>query len=190
MQVGTIVSRVALSLAVAGTAVALSGCSSLREAMGGTKAPPDEFAVLTAAPLIVPPDYNLRPPQPGAPARNQADPSTQARAALYSGSSDAAAAALGPTYSESEKTLLARSGAANVDPSIRQTIAAETRYESTDPALTDRVLSGGGGAAQPAPAPAEPAPPPAASATTPATAPATAPADPPPDLATAPATGQ
>jgi hypothetical protein len=189
MQIGTIVSRVALSLAVAGTAAALSGCSSVREAMGGTKAPPDEFAILTAAPLIVPPDYNLRPPQPGAPARNAADPSNQARAALYSGSSEAAAAALGSTYSDGEKALLARSGAANVDPAIRRTIAAETRYESSDPTLTDRVLSNGGGAAPaPAPAPAatEPASPPAASATTPATAPA----DPPPDLATAPATGQ
>jgi hypothetical protein len=190
MQIGMpsrmVLSRLALSLALAGTAAALSGCSSIRDAMGGTKAPPDEFAILTAAPLIVPPDYNLRPPEPGAPARNQADPATAARSALYTGSPEAAAAALGSTYSDGEKSLLARSGASNVDPSIRRTIATETRYDSGDPTLTDRVLSGGGGAAQPAPAPAAPAPAPAASATTPATAPA----DPPGDLATAPATSQ
>jgi hypothetical protein len=175
-----VLSRVALSLAVAGTAGALAGCQSLGEAMGASKAPPDEFAVLTAAPLIVPPDYNLRPPEPGAPSRNQQDPSSQARAALYSGTSDAAAAALGSTFSDGEKTLLARSGAANVDPSIRQTLATETRYDSGDPTLTDRVLSGGGGSAAPAPAPTEPAP---APATTPV-------AEPSADLATAPATSQ
>jgi hypothetical protein len=186
-MLGTMLPRLVLSLAVAGSAAALSGCQSLSEAMGASKSPPDEFAVLTAAPLIVPPDYNLRPPQPGAMPRNQPDPSTAARAALYSGSSAAAAASLGPTFSDSEKTLLGRSGAANVDPSIRQVLATETRYESTDPTLTDRVLqSGGGGGASapaPAPAPSEPAP---------ATAPSSAapPATPPGDLATSPATGQ
>jgi hypothetical protein len=183
MPFGTIMPRVVVSLALAGAGLALSGCESVRDAMGASKAPPDEFAVLTAAPLIVPPDYNLRPPEPGAPARNQPDPSTSARAALYSGSAVAAAAALGSTFSDSEKVLLGRSGAANVDPSIRQVIATETRYESTDPALTDRVLSGGGGSA-PAPAPAEPAPAPAPSE------PGATPTPPAGDLATSPATGQ
>jgi hypothetical protein len=181
MPIGTFVTRLALALALATTAAAVSGCESVREAMGGTKAPPDEFAVITAAPLIVPPDYNLRPPQPGAPSRNLQDPSTQARSALYQTSAQSAEAAMGSTYSDSEKSLLSRSGAANVDPSIRRTISTETGYDANDPTLTDRVLSGGGGGAPaaqtgsttPAPAPTEPA---------------TAPAEPPGELATSPPT--
>lgn len=165
MPIGTKTSRVALTLAVGAFAAALSGCESVRDAMGASKAPPDEFAVLTAAPLIVPPDYNLRPPQPGAPSRNIQDPSVQAQSALYS-TGPGTVPATEPTYSDAERALLARTGAGNVDPSIRQTIASETGYQSNDAALTDRVLGSGGGAApapqpaastEPAPAPAEPA---------------------------------
>ena len=34
---------------------------------GPGQAPPDEFQVVRRAPLILPPDYSLRPPEPGAP---------------------------------------------------------------------------------------------------------------------------
>ena len=44
----------------------LSGCSSLRQAIGMDRTAPDEFAVESRAPLTIPPDFNLRPPQPGA----------------------------------------------------------------------------------------------------------------------------
>ncbi|MEO1706834.1 MAG: DUF3035 domain-containing protein, partial [Pseudomonadota bacterium] len=40
--------------------VVLGGCSAL-----GGKNAPDEFAITTKAPLVVPPDYALRPPKPG-----------------------------------------------------------------------------------------------------------------------------
>ena len=52
----------------------LSGCESLRNAAGLTKKSPDEFAVTTKAPLVIPPDFNLRPPLPGAPPSNTRDP--------------------------------------------------------------------------------------------------------------------
>ena len=39
---------------------AMAACSAL-----GGKNPPDEFAITTKAPLVVPPDYALRPPKPG-----------------------------------------------------------------------------------------------------------------------------
>ena len=48
-------------------AVGLAGCSSTRQALGMTKVTPDEFRVVTKAPLVVPPDYSLRPPAPGEP---------------------------------------------------------------------------------------------------------------------------
>jgi hypothetical protein len=57
--------------ALGGMAFVLVGCDSIREAAGVTKEPPDEFAVVTKAPLVMPPDYNLRPPKPGAAPTNQ-----------------------------------------------------------------------------------------------------------------------
>ena len=60
-----------------------------------TKQPPDEFAVLTKAPLVVPPDYNLRPPKPGAAPTNQTDPTDSAQSALF-GSDPATVAASMP----------------------------------------------------------------------------------------------
>lgn len=56
--------------AVACTAVAgltLSGCSGFRQVIGLDQPAPDEFAVESRAPLTIPPDYDLRPPKPGAP---------------------------------------------------------------------------------------------------------------------------
>ena len=50
---------------------AVGGCDSLRQEAGLTKQSPDEFAVTTKAPLIIPPDFNLRPPSPGAAPLNQ-----------------------------------------------------------------------------------------------------------------------
>ena len=40
----------------------LSGCGSARQTFGLDRTPPDEFSVLTRAPLAVPPEYKLRPP--------------------------------------------------------------------------------------------------------------------------------
>src|SRR5277367_5593499 len=46
----------------------LAGCdgNKLSRTFGLTRDAPDEFTVTTRAPLSMPPDYNLRPPRPGA----------------------------------------------------------------------------------------------------------------------------
>ena len=46
--------------------ISVGGCEGVREAAGIAKKAPDEFAVVTRAPLSMPPDYGLRPPRPGA----------------------------------------------------------------------------------------------------------------------------
>jgi Protein of unknown function (DUF3035) len=51
-------------LCSAGTLI--SGCTDLKKAIGLEKTSPDEFAVESRAPLEMPPDFDLRPPQPGA----------------------------------------------------------------------------------------------------------------------------
>lgn len=47
-------------------AALLGGCGQFRNALGYEKDPPDEFQVVARAPLALPPNYDLRPPEPGA----------------------------------------------------------------------------------------------------------------------------
>lgn len=47
-------------------AVLLCGCSNWKQELGIEPTSPDEFAVESRAPLTIPPDFNLRPPAPGA----------------------------------------------------------------------------------------------------------------------------
>jgi DUF3035 family protein len=125
-----------------GAAVALVGCDSIRDAAGVTKSPPDEFAVVTKAPLVIPPDFNLRPPNPGAAPTNQSSPTDSAQAALFGQDDPAAvAAALPNTFSPGEKTLLADSGGATADHGIRAQIAADAKAMSTaNDSFTDELL--------------------------------------------------
>jgi len=46
---------------------------------------PDEYAVTRQAPLVVPPDFALTPPNPGAPRPQDVDSSKQALDALFGG---------------------------------------------------------------------------------------------------------
>lgn len=60
----------------------LSGCADFRRMVGIERTGPDEFAVETRAPLTLPPDFDLRPPQPGA-VRPQETPAVEkARSAI------------------------------------------------------------------------------------------------------------
>ena len=71
--------------ALLGLAVlALAGCArgTIQDALGMGKRAPDEFAVVQRAPLVIPPDFELRPPNPGEPRPQTGTTSDQARAAL------------------------------------------------------------------------------------------------------------
>jgi hypothetical protein len=126
--------------AVLGLGLALMGCESLRQATGSAKLPPDEFTVLTKAPLVLPPDYNLRPPQPGIASRNEPNADDQGRAALFPQNAAAAAAALGSAYSDGEKLLLTKTNALNVDPNVRHNVTSDVGQEDQGPAFSQKVL--------------------------------------------------
>lgn len=55
-------------------AFSATGCTGLGKALGDGKNPPDEFAIATKAPLVVPPDYALRHPSPANHARRNSRP--------------------------------------------------------------------------------------------------------------------
>jgi hypothetical protein len=44
----------------------IAGCTDFKRSIGLEPTLPDEFAVESRAPLTIPPDFDLRPPQPGA----------------------------------------------------------------------------------------------------------------------------
>lgn len=128
-------------LLLGGAAVILIGCQGVRQAAGLSKDAPDEFAVVTKAPLVIPPDYNLRPPAPGAAPTNQSSPTDSAQAALFGDDSATVAASLPNTYSQEEKALLANSGGAVADHNIRQQIAADSKAMSTaNQSFVDQLL--------------------------------------------------
>jgi hypothetical protein len=65
-------------LCLAGVSL-LPGCTDLKRSIGLEKTSPDEFAVESRAPLTMPPDFELRPPQPGAARPQEKSSGQQAR---------------------------------------------------------------------------------------------------------------
>ena len=65
-------------LSLVGT-VLLAGCIDFKRSIGLEPAMPDEFAVELRAPLTVPPDFDLRPPTPGAPRPQEKSADQQAK---------------------------------------------------------------------------------------------------------------
>ena len=128
-------------MALASVGLVLCGCTAFRTAIGAVKNPPDEFTVVTKAPLVIPPDFNLRPPQPGAAARNEPDPDALARDALFPQNGVNQAAALGAEYSEGEKFLLTRTNALAVDPNIRRRVTTDVGQEDLGPDFANRLLN-------------------------------------------------
>ncbi len=70
-------------LLLLGAVAAVGGCSgTVQENLGLGKRSPDEFQVVRRAPLILPPDYSLRPPAPGEPGPASQDTAAQAEEIL------------------------------------------------------------------------------------------------------------
>ncbi|MDB5446719.1 MAG: hypothetical protein JWQ97_2036, partial [Phenylobacterium sp.] len=138
-------------------AAGLAGCQSASKALGMTKVTPDEFRVVTKAPLVVPPDYGLRPPAPGEPRPQELQPESAARTALL-GQREA------QVRTDGEKLLVAKAGAEKADPLIRYVVDDEFGdVAHKDKSFADRVMfwrsSGGAKAAdvgQNTPAPVDP----------------------------------
>src|SRR5258708_35045407 len=60
----------------------VGGCTSIRQMVGLDRVGPDEFAVESRAPLTIPPDFELRPPQAGAARPQEVSAAGRARQAV------------------------------------------------------------------------------------------------------------
>ena len=120
----------------AAMAVGLSACSNAKRALGVEKISPDEFTVVTKAPLVVPPDYSLRPPQPGKNSPAYIAPDGRAQFALFGQDGSRV-----DGFSQGETSILEITGGAKADPNIRQIVNLETAslIEKSD-SFTDQII--------------------------------------------------
>lgn len=113
---------------------------------GGPSSGPDEFAVVTRAPLSLPPDYGLRPPRPGAERPNETSPRDDAQNKLLRNLgnrrariAEAEKAAKGK-FTNGEAALLKRAEALNVDPEIRYLVERESGRVTEEDSLVDKLV--------------------------------------------------
>jgi hypothetical protein len=116
---------------LAGAALLLSGCSALR----GEKKSPDEFAVTKEAPLVMPPDFAMKPPRPGAPRPTELSAQGQALEALFGAGAAAAPRSAG------EQALLDKAGAAKASADIRSTLRDDGTMVADKGVFLKEILS-------------------------------------------------
>ena len=120
-------------LMTAALAFSLPACTTLAKASGARKTTPNEFNILTKAPLVVPPEYNLRPPAAGESRLEDSYSSQVARDALLGDVDDA-------EPSRGEMVLMSKAGVGKADPAVRVLIDGQNSVEHKSNGFTDRVI--------------------------------------------------
>lgn len=115
----------------------LSACAS-----GGglfSRGAPDEFQVSRQAPLVVPPDFSLVPPQPGAPRPTADSASEQTLQALFGGPAQRSAA---------ESAAVRQAGGARAESGIRSEAGDPTTNTVDKGTVVRDIISAPQGAGQ------------------------------------------
>ncbi len=114
-----------ISLAI-GTAAMLSACGG---GLIANRERPDEFAVQRQAPLVIPPDFELVPPAPGAPRPTEGTAAQQALEALF------------PEQERSAVETSALRQAGEADAGIRSSVGDVYTYTVDKGAATRTILA-------------------------------------------------
>lgn len=109
----------------------LSGCDETKKTLGLSPAPPDEFTVIDRAPLDMPPNYKLRPPEPGKKREQEKDPKEEAMKTVF-----------GKTLEQPKKLskgelVFLKKVKGTPDPNIRQVLMTE---KETDRNFVDSIM--------------------------------------------------
>lgn len=117
------------------TVLVLTGATLLLTACGGggglfNRDRPDEFAVQRQAPLVVPPDFALSPPQPGAPRPVDSTTAQQTLEALFGGTAP---------RSDVERNTISRAGSSA--PAIRSTVGDPETFTVNKGDVTRDILA-------------------------------------------------
>ena len=122
-----------LMLVTACSAMSLSACTQTTKALGITKNSPNEFNILTKAPLVIPPEYNLRPPQIGTSSTENNYSQESARQALIGDIDETE-----PT--RGEVVLMSKAGVGRANQEIRLEIDGVNSVERKSKSFSDQVL--------------------------------------------------
>ena len=76
-------SKFGFSISLLIALMVVSGCSQFKNITGTGKNPPDEFAVVERPDLVVPPEFELAPPNPGEPSPQDLASATGTLRALF-----------------------------------------------------------------------------------------------------------
>lgn len=117
--------------------IPLSGCGNVKNSLGLTKESPDEFTVITRAPLELPPSLTLPTPVPGMPRPQEKSTIDTAKDAVFGQNRSQNSQA-----TSAETALLDKAGASQADANIRNTINKETREISDkNRPVADKLLN-------------------------------------------------
>jgi len=120
----------------------LVGCSSgLKETVitvindgGFSSGDPDEFLTVTKSPLIMPPDYQLRPPKTGAKPISEKETSVVARSYVLKSESTNSDLSIG------EQNILRKANTAYANPRIKEELFLEEGVVTRDETLKDYLI--------------------------------------------------
>jgi hypothetical protein len=111
----------------------MTACASASKRLGLTTTSPNEFNILTKAPLVVPPEYNLLPPRVGESSFENNYTQEAARKALI-GDVDPAEPTRG------EIVLMTKAGVGRANQEVRLEIDGQNSVERKSDGFSDRVL--------------------------------------------------
>jgi len=122
--------------------ISLTACESAKKIISRTKDAPDEFAVYQRPPLSLPPEFQLRPPEPGSIRPQAISPQDEARAALLQRqASIRTQPTRDPKISNGLNAIMQKTGASTADPTIREVVNSETSLLSKeDKRLADKMI--------------------------------------------------
>jgi hypothetical protein len=127
-------------LTIAALLLMLGGCSGAADAIGLGRNAPDEFAVVERPPLSLPPDYELRPPRPGAPRPQEVSMPDRASQTVF-GRATPSSTGEPTSGSDAEKALLQAAGTDKADSGIRSVIDREASQKVVGSRpLVDEIL--------------------------------------------------
>ena len=121
------------------TSLMLFGCGDTGKILGLEKKAPDEFLVVTNAPLSMPPNFNIRPPKPGQERSSGNSPTEQAELTVFgetAGGIDTA-----KDSSAGDLAILTKTGALDANIDIRKIVDKESSIMAVeDDGLVDDLL--------------------------------------------------
>jgi hypothetical protein len=123
------------AFALLASALVMGGCSGISESLGSVRTAPDEFNVVTRAPLSLPPDLEVLPdPQPGLARPQELQPTEQAQIALFGSPLPQGSFTDGELLLTAQATThaLAQSEQLIIDPDIRGVVDDEHLYILND----------------------------------------------------------